>query len=72
MIQIKEWERDAEDYNGKQHAEVFYVVVNGKEKAVGKADLLRMAKMTLPERGVSDEPAEMPKTLEVSAMSNGG
>lgn len=69
MIQITAWDRDAEDYNGKTHAEVFYVFINGtKERAVGRADLLRMVKMTLPERSAQDDepiPAESP------AMANG-
>ena len=55
-MKISAWDRDAEDYNGKTQSEVFYVVMNGKEKALSKADLLKQIKINLPER--SQEPPE--------------
>jgi hypothetical protein len=54
MIQIETWERDADDYNGKTQKEIYHVVIGGKKKAVGKADLFKIVKMTLPE-GEPDE-----------------
>jgi hypothetical protein len=53
-IKITSYRRDAEDYRGKEHAIVYHCIIGGREKAVGKADLLRAIEMNLPEEG-SDE-----------------
>ena len=51
MIQIVGWQQDGEDYSGRPQREIFYVVINGSEKAVGRSDLVKAIKFNLPDRG---------------------
>lgn len=49
-LEIVGWQKDGRDYGGKPHPEVFYLLFDGQERAVGRADMLRMIKLSLPER----------------------
>jgi len=69
-FEIIEWESEAEDSLGKSQKEVFYALINGKERALSKSDLVKMIKTLLPERGVNDEPRAQPLTPEFAAMKN--
>ena len=60
-IEVVGWERNGEDYNGKEQYEVFFITFDGgREKAVGKADMLKAIKMNLPNRGEEHKEPETP------------
>lgn len=48
MIQIKSWQADGTDYRGKDQPRVYRILMNGQERDVSKADLIRAVEMNLP------------------------
>jgi hypothetical protein len=56
-IEVLSFSRDADDYRGKTQTIVYHIVIGGREKAVGKADLLRAIEMNLPEQGSEETQA---------------
>jgi hypothetical protein len=69
------WGREQEDFNGREQKEVFFVLMNGNRKAIGKADLLRAIKLNLPELSADEERESHRPDVGVrtaSAAGNGG
>jgi hypothetical protein len=55
-IEIGGWERDAQDYRGKEQSIVYHATVGGQPRKLSRADLLRAIEMNLPEVGELVEP----------------
>lgn len=64
-IEIVGWMRDGQDYNGKEHTEVFFIIVSGQEKAVSRSDLFKIVKLSLLQR--SDEDSRQDGVVESDA-----
>lgn len=56
-LTITGFARNTDDFKGKEQPEVYYVVMNGREKALGKAALLDAIRMNLPDRTDGEEPS---------------
>lgn len=66
-ITITAFERDAEDYRGKQHSIVYYVDMDGDEKALSKQTLLQQIELNLEERGAGPVPEKPTPLLDQAA-----
>lgn len=57
-IEIVGWAKDMEDFSGRNQVDILFVVIDGKERAMGKADLIKVCKLNLPERNKDKKEAK--------------
>lgn len=65
-IEIVGWSKDADDFKGKERSEIFHVILDGREVALSRADLVTQIKLNTEERHKPE-----PKTPLLDKIENG-